>query len=294
MSDVSFPTSLTCSDHPHGTDGYPIVKPPLDKTIRRGMTMIELLIAIAIVAALVAGLGVMAHAVYQGSEHSQSHALISQHARVAISRITTAANEAESSEAFPGVLVLQTTESGWTFPDRLAIWSPVASAVDPDGLPRVNEILFYVPNPDAANELLELRNTSDTSTVPTVDDQVAWHALIDSLLSANSSDSIVLTDLVHTAAVTSSTRVSEQRACLRFVMEMHPSAAEWADYKAGATDWSDLPFALDVRMGDSGLRHVWLRLELQLAPPDPVANSPTALAPVPYYGSSAFYYQLKK
>jgi prepilin-type N-terminal cleavage/methylation domain-containing protein len=259
-------------------------------TLRTGLTLIELLISVAIIAALAAALGALASAVQQGSEYSNGYGLTTQHARVALDRIHSQAAEAQTSPLFPGMLVVDTTVSGWRFPDTLVLWLPTGVPVDPEGLPRINELTVILPNPASSNELLELRNPTLTTAVPVTSDTAAWQSLVATLLASNTSETVLLTDLVRGASASNIPR----RACVRFEIEMNPSEAEWTSFQAGGLPWAEIAFAQDIRGTQTGLRQVWLRSEIQLTPPAASANPSQTLSAAPYFGSTGLMYELSK
>src|SRR5690606_24707728 len=120
----------------------------------RGVTLVELLIASIIMTMLAAAMGTMANAVYQSTEYGHGYGTITQHARVVSERINAAIAGATASAEFPGALVLEELVAGEYFPDVLVVWNPTGAAVDPEGKPRVNELVVYRHHPSQRNTLI--------------------------------------------------------------------------------------------------------------------------------------------
>ncbi len=261
---------------------------------RRGFTMIELLIAAAIMSVLVLGLAAMADAVHRGNEHSTGYGLAVQHARVVLERIARHVERATASEEFPGVLVVSETVDSYTFPDTLVVWSPDGAASAPDGAPRVGELVIYTTNPTQPNELWELTDRDSTSAAPAVTDASAWRSLVSMLRTSNTSEKVLLTDLVRVAQVRSSD-VSTRRPAIRFAHRLTPSQTQWSEYRGGTRSWENLDWAQGIGGASTGLRQSWVRYELQLEPGEPPsANNAGAMPAYPFFGSAALYYPLQK
>ncbi|MCH8046534.1 MAG: prepilin-type N-terminal cleavage/methylation domain-containing protein [Planctomycetes bacterium] len=265
-------------------------------TTRRGLTLIELLSAMMIMTMIVGTLGAMAKAVYVSSEYGQGHAATSQHARVAMHRIGRAVRGAYASGPYPGVRVIDQRVSTWRFADTLLVWRPRKTPSTPtgepynaDGPPRFNEIVIFCPDPDEPHKLIEL-TAADSDTRELSPATLASD--IDALKRSNSSKKVVLSDLLHTAALDSD---SKQRGAVRFEVRVTPTKQQWDDFKAKKLAWGDLPWVQGVYSSKTGLRQVWVRIEMQLTPAAAAAVSEKEqLPPVPYFGSAALYYEMNK
>ena len=264
---------------------------------RRGLTLIELLSAMMIMTMIVGTLGAMAKAVFVSSEYGQGHAATSQHARVAIDRIGRAVRGAYASELHPGFGVLDDQVGVWRFADTLVVWrprvtpsTPTAEPFHAEGPPRFNELVVFCPDPDEPNKLIEL-TAADGDTRDML--PATLFSDVETLKRSNASKKVVLTDLLHTAAINAG--LSEQRGAVRFEVEVSPTEQQWADYEAGSLAWGDLPWVQGVYSSKTGLRQVWVRIEMQLTPAAAAAVSEKEqLPPVPYFGSAALYYEMNK
>jgi prepilin-type N-terminal cleavage/methylation domain-containing protein len=261
---------------------------------RRGLTLLELLIAISIMVLVVAALGGLARAVQLGSAYGEGRGTATQHARVVIERITRSVQEATANELFPGFLVVAEEEGGYRFPDTLVVWRPSTAAADPDGLPRFNELVIFSPHPKAAGQLMEITVPGDTRQVPPVDQPAAWTAAIAAVKSSLQAESVPLTSLCRVCSPPAPS-LSRGRAAVRFESRLRPSAEDWNAYQAGTLPWDDLAWVQGLRGSRAGVRQAWLRMELQLMPGEQaVADDPVGQQAIPFFGSTALYYELKQ
>lgn len=267
-----------------------------DRRPSRGLTLVELLIAIAIMSTLALALGSLAHGVQVASEYTEGYGTATQHARVVTERINRAVQQAYPSEDYPGVIVVPETIGSWRFPDTLVVWNPANGApASSAGPPRVSELKIFCPNPSMPNELLEITAATDTRSLPAATNTAAIKTMIDGLKTSASSKKIVLTDLLRTAPISGNTGPSPDRAGVRFELELRPTASEWASYKAGTTTWANLSWPQNMSGASSALRHVWVRYELQLVPGVAwIAGDAAGAKATPFLGSATLRYELKK
>jgi prepilin-type N-terminal cleavage/methylation domain-containing protein len=261
---------------------------PRPRPFRRGITLLELLIALAIMTAVAAALGALARAVETGAECGTTRSLLTQHARVCLERISRAGNEAVANEIFPGLLVLDEWEEGYRFPDTLVVWQPLGAAQDSLGLPRLNELVVYCPHPDPSKsrKLVEIR---DDRTTALSSDPGQWRAAVAGIKSraiqaGSSSMLTVLTNRLRTAVAG-----GRPRGAVRFERRLRPSDEEWSVYLVeaarGAAEeraaWSALSWVQDLRGNSAGLRQAYVRIELQL-----VAETEDGPEIAPFFGSA--------
>lgn len=258
------------------------------------MTLVELLVAMAIMLMVVAALGGLTRTVQQGFEYSEGYGVATQHARVVLDRIAQNACQATANDQFPGCIVVAETVNSYRYPDTLVIWRPTGSPADPTGLPRYNELLIYCPHPSSPSQFVEMTAPSDTRTVPTVDNLSSWRTEMAALKQAPTTKIATLTTLLRTGSTSASGGGgSTTRGVARFETRLRPSATDWANFKAGTVTWMNLPWVQGIYGSQAGLRQVWVRMELQLTPGTDwiESNSATALA-IPFLGSAAVYYNL--
>jgi Tfp pilus assembly protein PilW len=255
---------------------------------RRGLTLTELLIAGTIMTMLAAGMGSLVMTVHSANEYCRGQSVAAQHARVSLDRIGRAVRTAEASQQFPGCLAISETVGSWEFPETLVVWSPIGTAANSHGLPQVNELVIFTPDPIAPSRLLEIRAPNNTATVPDVTNTAAWATLIDAIRSAADSSQTELTDRLRTSAVTNGG--NDLRAAIRFRVLMAPSEVYWAEYRANTRNWKDLDWPLDHVSTQTGLRRVVCQTELQIV----AAGDDAGQTSVPFFGSAALNYELAR
>ncbi len=262
--------------------------------LRRGLTLIELLIAMSIMAMVVGTLGALAHGVRLAFEYTEGRGQAVQHARVVLDRIARRVEQCTASELFPGFLVVPQYEGGVEFPDMLVVWHPSGTAANPDGLPRYSELVLYAPDANAPNQLLEITISQDSRTVPPPDDLARWRSELNALRNTVRWRSLALTDLLRVCRL-SGAGGSQGRGAVRFESQLRPSAADWARYKSDDLDWAELPWAQGIYGSRTGLRQAALQIELQLMPGGtPVAANAGTHVAIPFVGAAARYYQLER
>jgi prepilin-type N-terminal cleavage/methylation domain-containing protein len=258
------------------------------RAARRGLSLPELLAAMLILALIAASLGGVASAVRTSNAYCTGHTQAAQHARVTLARLESNIGSVVANENFPGCRVFSSTVSGSTFPDTVVIWKPLTTAVAPTGLPRVNELVLYTYNPSAANELIEIRDTTNTAAAPTAASTSAWTTLVSNLKSSNSATRTVLTTRLHTAQPAVGVAA---RGAVRFLMLAAPTDTQWASYRAGTTAWDAIDWPLDRYGSSSGSRMVALQIELQMDASDGTVAAGNVL---PFFGSASYSYQLSR
>ena len=252
------------------------------------MTLLELLIAMSIMLMVVGTLAGIARAVQLGFEYNQGHGNATQHARVVIERITRMVREATANESFPGFVVLAEETGSWRFPDTLVIWHPDGSPEDPDGTPRLNELVIYCPHPENPGTLVEI---STDSTDLLLEDDAARVSQIEAIKGSDSSRVTTLTDLVRISEIDESND-PQIRAAVRFASVLRPSESDWDDWENDDIAWEKLPWAFGPQ---TGLRHARLRIEIQLMTGEaPAAEATDRRQAIPFFGSAAIYYPMRK
>ncbi|MFH1919679.1 MAG: prepilin-type N-terminal cleavage/methylation domain-containing protein [Planctomycetota bacterium] len=255
---------------------------------RAGVTLLELLIALSIMVMVVGTLGGIATAVQTGFEYNQGHGAATQHARVALERITRTAREASANEAFPGLMVLADQVGSRRFPDTLVIWHPDGEPAAPEGSPQFNELVIYCPGPNDPGTLVEI-TTDDTAALSA--DQAVRASQIETVKNASTSHVTTLTDLLRTGAVDNAAE-ADLHGAVRFEVLVRPSDAQWAD---AGIPWEQLPWVQGIYGSKTGLRQAWVRIELQLMTGEPpAAGAVDHRQVIPFFGSAALQYTMDK
>jgi prepilin-type N-terminal cleavage/methylation domain-containing protein len=261
----------------------------------RGLTLTELLIASTIMLLIGAAISMLASTAHSTNHYCRGQTEAAQHARVVLDRVDQAMQNAVASELFPACLVVSEQAGLEALPQCLVVWSPRGAAADPAGLPRVNEIVVFAPLFERPDVLAEIRSPNDATVVPAASDLAGWRALVKSLRASQSVERISLTDRLRTAPLSgswnASLTASELRGVVRFRRLMNPSDEEWAEYRAGTRNWSDLSWPLDAYRSTSGTRVVVCQTELQMVTAD---RSTALLTGLPFFGSALRTYELAR
>ncbi len=257
---------------------------------RRGLTVVELALSVAVLAMVSTAVAALAGGVRQGSEFTRNSATMTQHARVTLERITRHIENAWATEANPGVVVVHETIGGAAVPIALVAWRPTSGTpANLAGPPLVRELLIITTDPADPRRLLEVRAPSNSSTTALETlDSASGRSLIASILASASSQKVLLTELLRTTAVSGN---ATRRGVIWFARRLLPTAAHLAAGRSGTQPWGELPWPQGIYGGNGGLRQVWVRIELQLAPPGAALES-MAVNAMPYFGSAALYYEV--
>lgn len=281
-------------------DFGPALAKPVAPMLRCGLTLVELLLAISIMSMMAAAIGALSVAVQMSSEHALYQNETTQHGRVALERMLRAVRNARANQVFPGVLAIPSMASTGRHSDVLAVWHPADEPVSPEGLPRFNELVVFMPDPDAPNRLLELTFPDDHREVPPVAVAHQWHNELVSLAVSPQTRRVQLTDRLKTGVSSSVTGAPEPRGVVWFSVMLRPSEEEWGEFKAGDLGWNELTWAQSLYGTDNGLRQVWCSIELQLDTPIAAGATQsshaeqTAYETTPFFGSATRYYMLRK
>lgn len=267
---------------------------PAGRSGAPGLTLIELILSLAIMAIMAGVLSGLASAVQQGARYSQSSAAAAQHGRVALERIARCISQAYATADHPGAAVVYETIGTHRFPDTLIVWRPQGAPANPQGPPLAGELVIFCPDPAQPNRLVELTVPDDTRAVPLDGtlDTPSGRALVNSIKLSAAARKVTLTELLRTALPWARAPTpANLRGAVRFVCELHPTAAEWQAYKSGTTAWTALPWPQGLYSASTGVRQVWVRTEIQLVG-DVTASGLNyeASEVTPYLGSAAIYY----
>ena len=251
------------------------------------MTLAEL-IAVSFVLVVMAGaMGALALGVQESNDYNYQQGTALQHGQVTLQRIQRTLNNATANEVFPAFLVFADTVGTELYPDTLVVWHPSGAAANPNGLPRICELIVYCPNPNSPNELWEITAPNTLRTAPDPSNVSLWRTELGFLKTDSSVRRVVLTDLLRTGQSSNGLR-----GVIRFESRLRPSQAEWSQYIAGTRLWTNMSWVQGIYGTSTGLRQAWCRCEFQLRPGDTTNNSREAA--IPFFGSGAVMYELQK
>lgn len=257
-----------------------------------GLSLVELLIALAIMGAMAAMVAGLSQAATSGWRYGQGHADATQHARVALERITRSVREAYATENHPGCAVSYTEVSSWRFPDTLVVWSPNGPPQNADGPPLVSECVIYCPDPADPSQLVEITAPSDSREIPLTNElnQSPWKSQLAGIKTSSQSTKVVLTELLRTSQNAIGT---SQFGAIRFERELRPSDSEWDAYQGAVITWSDLSWPQGMYGANRGTRQVWMRVEMQLMPGrESITKDPAGQQAVVFFDSASLLYTL--
>jgi len=264
---------------------------PASPNHRQGLSLTELLVSSAVMGIICLSFGTLAVSVQMANEYAVEKNLVGQHSRAILQRIERHIRTAHANEAFPGVHVISYTDSGYEFPQSIAIWTPTDHA-SASAYPTIGELTLIVSDPDAPNRLLEVSMES-TTAAPSLNSTSSWQSLITSLLSSNTAEIIEISDLVRVGKISDSD--SQYYSTLRFDVRVSPSDDELTDARAETTEWESLAWSNSIYSSTTGLRQSWVAFEFQLVATDSMEDHGNLRdAAVPYFGSSALYFQVTK
>jgi prepilin-type N-terminal cleavage/methylation domain-containing protein len=285
----------------------PVFRVPNSEFLRRGMTLLELVLALGILSMIMLTLAGLAKSVESASDYTAGQDAATQSARVVLDRIQRMVEESAAADVLPGAMVLNTQVGTWQLPSTLLVWHPTRSATNPRGKPRdatgpcYDELVIYCPDPTAPQRLLEVTVPGDPSKI-TASDATAWASVVTATLSSTAARKVVLTDLLRT--VQPPTTGTALRGMVRFVVRLRPSADDWTAYRntartgtaaAEKSAWQGLLWAQSICGDQTGLRQVWVRTELQLQPGTSAASrDTTGNEAIGFFGSAALYYSLTR
>jgi prepilin-type N-terminal cleavage/methylation domain-containing protein len=265
---------------------------------RRGLTLVELLIAVAITTIIAGTMSAVSIAMSQASNYTNDRGTALQHGRVALDRMNLNISKAYATTGHPGLAVYVETLGTNRYPDTLLVWCPNGAPANPNGPPLIKELYIYCFDPTAPGTLIELTAPSDTRTIP-LDASLqtsTWKAVLDGLKTSSSSVKTTLTPLLRTCTVTGNGAPSSMvktRGAIRFELTVTPSLANYTSYLAGTTTWANLPWPQGLYSSQFGMRQVWVRTELQLMPASKAGQQDTSgMLPIPLFGSSSIYYTM--
>ena len=232
---------------------------------RNGLTLVEMLVAMAVMGILIVGLSGMVTTIHQSNEFVRTQGEALQHARVSIERIERICRGATATRDYPGFWVVSETFGAYSFPDALVVWSPESGTpANLDGPPLLSELVVYTYDDASPESLIEVTARSAVGDAPALSETSVWQSLINVARTSDVVTKIELTDLLRVADAGVSG--SEWRGVLRFETRHHPTATELASYEAGSANWEDLTWPLDIYGADFGVRQSWCAMEIQLVP----------------------------
>ena len=231
----------------------------------RGLTLAEMLVAMAVLGILVAGLGSMVTTVHESNDFVQREGNALQHARVAIERMERTCRGAYATADYPGFWVVSQTSGSYSFPDALVVWNPEGGEpANADGPPLLSELVVYTFDAENPETLVEITAPSAVGNAPAISNTTLWQTIIALAKASDAVEKIELTDLLRVA--NAGVGDADWRGVIRFDIRYHPTINEWTSYQASSITWDEMTWPLDRYGNDYGVRQSWCAIELQLVP----------------------------
>lgn len=266
-----------------------------------GLSLIELILALGITAMVTVALCGLTSAVQSAWTISRNYHEVCLQGRAVLDRIRWMVGQAgtyriDGGRVRLGVEVIARTTDGVVLPEILVVWSGGRSGGIQEKrqptlvLPRINELVIYVPDPGAANRLVEIQFPSNTSTIDFASS--GFQTQILSLIAGSTADQrLMLADRLRVC------RLSESGAsigCLRFELLQKPTEAQVTNTVVGSDQWHALPWSQGMGFSRGGMRQATVRIELQLETVNGASlvgvSSPTAI-PIPGSASVRYAYR---
>lgn len=266
----------------------------------RGLTLVELMIALTITSLLSVVLGALTMAVQTAREHTEGLGDANIQADVSFERIKhmvshTGTYRLADRPTTLGLAVVTRTWSILELPEVLVVWSGgrdggMAEAGLQTRLPQINELVIYAPSPENPQELQEI---TAANSLGSIDFRAAgFSQTILSLVDSPNVERTLLSDRIRTSQLSAFSNYSGATVGnVRFELTNSPNDAELAAAVPGTAAWNDLPWSQSIVGSDSGLRQSTLRMEFQIVPrtAEPTSDEVSASA-VPYFGSTSYRY----
>lgn len=249
---------------------------------RKAITLLEILIAVGIAAMILAATAALVKTSEDAFAENAGNAQALQSGHLCLERIRRLFAESFANELFPGARVVGDPAPSGTVPECLVLWHPDNAPLEPDGLPKVSELIFFYPNPAQPNQLLEVTVPHRAETAPSYEDSAAWRNLINTVRSDGLRKTVTWSDRLRTFELD-----GKRRGALRFRIRSRPTFAEWNNTTVG---WRAMAWPQGLFSPQTGLRHVWLSVELQV---QTRPGDDSATGAVPLFGSAARMYVLR-
>ncbi|WP_339730382.1 prepilin-type N-terminal cleavage/methylation domain-containing protein [uncultured Gimesia sp.] len=267
---------------------------------RGGLTLVELLMAMAISSILVVALGGIVTATQSAWKHTQGIEDSQAQITATFDRIKMMVSQAGIYQVSgqPPQVGLAVVTNSWNSIDianTLVVWTGGRNGgISDQGtltrLPKINELLIYTSDPDDAHNLIEL-------ALPDIDSSIdfnssSFNSTIRSAISSNSAESALLSNRIKASQfILSGNPWGTPVGNIRFEIVKTPSDSNLSGVSPGTSAWMNLSWPQGTASATSGLRQIRINYEIQFETAERTAlndaNSPTAL---PFFGSSSRYY----
>ena len=274
------------------------LRPPVSRRglSLRGMTLVELMIAMTITAMITVILGGLVLAVHTVREYSEGSEEVVGQTQASFDRIQymvsqTGVYRVDGRPTVPGIAVVNQTYSDTIVPNILVVWSGgsfggMSAKGVQSRLPLFSELVIYTTDPDDPSQLVEMTFPGDSSSI---DFQAAdFDATILQYLSSGNPTKTKLYTRIHTISTSSNSAPdSTTIGAVRFDPRFTPSDSDLAATAPLTDDWLTLNWAQGIVATDSGMRQVTIAIELQL---EIIGKGSGNASISPFWGSASYRY----
>jgi len=257
------------------------------------MTLVELMVAASVMSLVAVTLGGLVQAVETARTYVNGMQQASSQGQFSTDRITSAVQRAGIYRNGPSSTVVGTAVV-WNDdrPEILVAWTggreqSLAAQGTLNRLPLANEIVIYTPDPDAPHRLVEIVIPSATGTVDFASPgfETRIRQLIDD---STAEERVTICDRVR-IWLSDNTPVT----AVRFEMELTPDDGAVASTAPGSFAWRNLAWYGGISSSSAGLRHVLVRIELQVLT-DGTPGDPASEIAMPVFGTASRRYFFEK
>lgn len=228
------------------------------------MTLVELMVAASVMSLVAVTLGGLVQAVETARTYVGGMQQACAQGQFAIDRIESAVHRAGTyrigtDATVVGVAVIWESDR----PETLVVWTggredSRAGRGTLNELPRANELVIFTPDPDGSHRLVEIAVPSATGQIDFASSD--FESRIRQII-ANSDPSERVTICDRIRVVGSAT---SSAAAVRFATEVTPDQSAVSTTAPGTIDWRNLKWYGGISSSSAGLRHLLVRIELQV------------------------------
>lgn len=267
---------------------------------RSGLSLLELLMAMAISSMLIVALGGIVTATQSAWKHTQGIEDSQAQVTATFDRMKMMVSQAGVYQISgqPPQVGLAVVTHPWNSIDianTLVVWTGGRNGGISDNgtltrLPNINELLIYTVDPNDSHNLVEV-------ALPDVDASIDFNSssfnnTIRSAIQSSSAESALLSNRVKSSQfMLSGSPWGDAVGNIRFEIVHTPSDADLSGISPGTSAWMSLPWPQGTASASSGLRQMTVNYEVQFEVTERTSlNDVNSLTALPFFGSSARYY----
>ncbi len=267
---------------------------------RRGLTLVELMMAMAISSILIVALGGIVTATQSAWKHTQSIEDSQAQVTATFDRIKMMVAQAGVYQVSgqPPQVGLAVVTRPWNYvdiPDTLVVWSGGRNGGISDNgtltrLPKINELLIYTVDPGDPHNLVEIALPGDTTEIDFKSSSFK-NIIRSAINSADAESALLCNRLKKSQFYLGGAPWGPSTANLLFGIIKSPSDSSLSGVSPGTSQWINLPWPQGAASASSGLRQfsIYYEAHIEVAEQTSLneANSTTAL---PFFGSCSRLY----